>query len=82
MNAICPGVVRTRLAEALWKDHEDPLAATIALGRIGEPADIASAVAFLVSDAASWITGETMIIDGGLLLGNALGFRAAPSTEH
>lgn len=82
VNAICPGVVRTRLAEALWKDHEDPLAATIALGRIGEPADIASAVAFLVSDAASWITGETMIIDGGLLLGNALGFRAAPSTEH
>lgn len=47
VNAICPGVVRTRLAEALWKDHEDPLAATIALGRIGEPADIASAVAFL-----------------------------------
>lgn len=40
VNAICPGVVRTRLAEALWKDHEDPLAATIALGRIGEPADI------------------------------------------
>lgn len=79
MNAICPGVVRTRLAEALWKDHEDPLAATIALGRIGEPADIASAVAFLVSDAASWITGETMIIDGGLLLGNALGFRPHPA---
>src|SRR5579875_2071292 len=58
VNAICPGVVRTRLAEALWKDHEDPLSASIALGRIGEPVDVAGAVAFLVSDAASWITGE------------------------
>ena len=36
---------------------------------------MAGAVAFLVSDAASWITGETMVIDGGLLLGNAAGFR-------
>ena len=75
VNAICPGVVRTRLAEALWKDHEDPLSASIALGRIGEPADVAGAVAFLVSDAASWITGEAMVIDGGQLLGNALAFR-------
>jgi NAD(P)-dependent dehydrogenase (short-subunit alcohol dehydrogenase family) len=75
VNAICPGVVRTKLAEALWKDHEDPLAASIALGRIGEPVDVAEAVAFLVSDGASWITGETMVIDGGLLLGAAQGFR-------
>ena len=78
VNAIAPGVVRTRLAEALWKDHEDPLAATMALGRIGEPADVAGAVAFLVSDAASWITGETMVIDGGLLLGPAQGFQSLP----
>ena len=78
VNAICPGVVRTRLAEALWKDHEDPLAASIALGRIGEPVDVAGAVAFLVSDAASWITGETMVIDGGRVLGPAPGFRSQP----
>jgi NAD(P)-dependent dehydrogenase (short-subunit alcohol dehydrogenase family) len=76
VNAICPGVVRTRLAEALWKDHEEALSASTALGRIGEPADVASAVAFLVSDEASWITGETLVLDGGQLLGNALMFRA------
>lgn len=76
VNAIAPGVVRTRLAEALWKGNEDPLSASIALGRIGEPVDVAGAVAFLVSDQASWITGETMVIDGGQLLGNAALFRA------
>src|SRR6201992_2070793 len=76
VNAICPGVVRTRLAEALWKDHEQALSASTALGRIGDPADVASAVAFLVSDEASWITGETLVLDGGQLLGNALMFRA------
>lgn len=75
VNAVAPGVVRTKLAEALWKDHEQAVSAATALGRIGEPADIASAVAFLVSDAASWITGGTMVIDGGQLLGDALPFR-------
>ena len=75
VNAVAPGVVRTKLAEALWKEHEQAVSESTALGRIGEPADIASAVAFLVSDAASWITGETMVIDGGQLLGDALPFR-------
>jgi NAD(P)-dependent dehydrogenase (short-subunit alcohol dehydrogenase family) len=75
VNAICPGVVRTRLAEALWKDHEEAVSGSTALGRIGEPADVAAAVAFLVSDEASWITGETMVIDGGQVLGNAAEFR-------
>ena len=58
------------------------VSAATALGRIGEPADIASAVAFLVSDAASWITGETMVIDGGRLLGDAHPFRAAADVPH
>jgi len=75
VNAVCPGVVRTRLAEALWKDHEEILSASTALERVGEPPDVAAAVAFLVSDESSWITGDTMVIDGGQVLGNAAGFR-------
>jgi NAD(P)-dependent dehydrogenase (short-subunit alcohol dehydrogenase family) len=75
VNAICPGVVRTKLAEVLWKEHEQALATMMPLGRIGEPVDVADAVAFLVSDAASWITGEVMVIDGGQILGDATGFR-------
>ena len=68
VNAVAPGVVRTKLAEALWKEHEAAVAATTPLGRIGEPSDIGSAIAFLAGDGASWITGETLVIDGGQLL--------------
>jgi len=75
VNAIAPGVVRTKLAEALWKDQEDLVSAGMALGRIGEPPDVAAAVAFLVSDESSWITGETLVLDGGRLLGDPEGFR-------
>jgi NAD(P)-dependent dehydrogenase (short-subunit alcohol dehydrogenase family) len=65
VNAVAPGVVRTRLAEALWKEHEEAVAATTPLGRIGEPADVGDAVVFLAGDGARWITGETLVIDGG-----------------
>jgi len=65
VNAVAPGVVRTRLAEALWKEREEAVAATTPLGRIGEPADVGSAVAFLAGDRAGWITGATLVIDGG-----------------
>jgi NAD(P)-dependent dehydrogenase (short-subunit alcohol dehydrogenase family) len=68
VNAVAPGLVRTRLAEALWKDQEEAQAELTPLRRIGEPPDIASAVAFLVGPEASWITGETMVVDGGVLL--------------
>jgi NAD(P)-dependent dehydrogenase (short-subunit alcohol dehydrogenase family) len=69
VNAVAPSVVRTRLAEGLWRDHEELLSSVYPLGRIGEPADVASAVLFLASDAASWITGETLTVDGGALIG-------------
>ena len=71
VNAVAPGVVRTRLAEALWKEREAQVAAATPLGRIGEPADIGDAVAFLASDRARWITGETLVIDGGQILSAA-----------
>jgi NAD(P)-dependent dehydrogenase (short-subunit alcohol dehydrogenase family) len=56
------------MAEALWKGHEDSVDARTPLGRLGEPEDIAPAVVFLCSDGASWITGETITIDGGQIL--------------
>ena len=65
VNAVAPAVVRTQLAEALWKDREAEAAAAHPLARIGEPSDIANAVVFLASDAASWITGVTLPVDGG-----------------
>jgi NAD(P)-dependent dehydrogenase (short-subunit alcohol dehydrogenase family) len=67
VNSIAPGVVRTKLAEALWKEHEAAVAATIPMQRIGEPEDIGPIAAFLASDAARWITGQTIVADGGQL---------------
>jgi len=68
VNAIAPGVVRTKLSELLWRGKENEVNAATPLGRIGEPDDIGQAIAFLVSDAASWITGHTLVVDGGTLL--------------
>jgi NAD(P)-dependent dehydrogenase (short-subunit alcohol dehydrogenase family) len=76
VNAVAPGVVRTKLAESLWKDQENQLNSAVALARIGEPTDVGSVIAFLVSDAASWVTGETFVIDGGQRLGDAGPFRS------
>jgi NAD(P)-dependent dehydrogenase (short-subunit alcohol dehydrogenase family) len=67
VNAIAPGVVRTHLARALWEDHEDRLNAALPLGRIGEPEDIANAAAFLAGDCSAWMTGQTVVVDGGAL---------------
>ena len=67
MNCIAPGFVRTDFAKALWEDEQN-LAAALAgtpLGRIAEPEDIAGAAAFLASDAAQYITGQTVVVDGG-----------------
>ncbi len=67
VNAVAPGLVKTRFAEALWGNEailERVLAAN-PMGRIGMPDEIAGAVAFLASDAASYINGEVLVIDGG-----------------
>ena len=68
VNAIAPGLVKTDMARALWEENEPSLAAATPLGRLGEPEDIAGAALFLVSDAASWITGQTLSVDGGHLV--------------
>jgi NAD(P)-dependent dehydrogenase (short-subunit alcohol dehydrogenase family) len=68
VNAIAPGVVRTHLARALWENHEPQLRAALPLGRIGEPEDIAKAAVFLAGDDSSWMTGHTMVVDGGALV--------------
>jgi NAD(P)-dependent dehydrogenase (short-subunit alcohol dehydrogenase family) len=66
VNAIAPGLVKTDFARALWERNEEGVAKLMPLHRLGEPVDIAGAAVFLSSDAASWITGEVMVIDGGL----------------
>ena len=68
VNALAPGVVKTDLARALLEAGGGELVAQIPLGRVGEPEDIAAAALFLASPAASWITGEVMVVDGGQLL--------------
>jgi len=66
VNAIAAAIVKTRLSEALWSYDEDAVAAAHPLGRLGAPEDVARAVVFLLSDAASWITGVTLPVDGGV----------------
>ncbi|MBV6509604.1 MAG: 3-oxoacyl-[acyl-carrier-protein] reductase FabG [Acidimicrobiales bacterium] len=66
VNAICPGLVKTDMARALWQPNEQALANAMPLGRLGEPQDIANAALFLASDLASWITGTTLVVDGGI----------------
>jgi NAD(P)-dependent dehydrogenase (short-subunit alcohol dehydrogenase family) len=68
VNAIAPGLVKTDMARALWEPNEEAVARAVPMRRLGEPADIGGAAVFLASDAASWITGTTMVVDGGMLL--------------
>ncbi|WP_406723748.1 SDR family NAD(P)-dependent oxidoreductase [Streptomyces sp. GD-15H] len=75
VNLVAPGTVRTRA----WEGRDEELAAVrglYPLGRVGEPEDIAAAVAFLASRDASWITGTTLVVDGGVTAVNS-GFRQA-----
>ena len=73
VNAVAPAVVKTRFAEALYAEGEEKVSAAYPMKRLGRPADVASLVGFLVSDAASWITGETVRVDGGVLATGTLG---------
>lgn len=68
VNAVAPGWVRTDLNEVMWSKPEvgQAMVQRAALGRWGEPAEIASVVAFLASDGAAYLTGQTLVVDGGL----------------
>lgn len=71
VNAIAPGMIKTRLVDAMWDSNpegkEETLGQTL-MGRIGQPKEIADAMIFLASDASSYATGQTLVIDGGYLL--------------
>jgi len=66
VNCVAPGFIDTDMTAALGDAQVDNLAATIPLGRIGSPRDVASAVSFLVSEDAGYVTGETLHVNGGL----------------
>lgn len=65
VNAVAAAVVKTKLSRALWEPDEQAAAAAHPLQRLGTPEDVARAVTFLASDAASWITGVVLPVDGG-----------------
>ncbi|MFD2416091.1 SDR family oxidoreductase [Amycolatopsis pigmentata] len=72
VNAVAPAVVKTKFATALYEGREEQVSAAYPLKRLGLPGDVAGAVAFLLSDDASWITGQTIVLDGGVTLGGGV----------
>ncbi|GAB4085336.1 SDR family oxidoreductase [Myceligenerans cantabricum] len=68
VNALAPAVVKTRLSRALYEGREEEVTAQYPLGRLGAPDDIAGAATFFLSDDAAWVTGQTLLVDGGASL--------------
>lgn len=71
VNALAPAVVKTRLARALYEGREEEAARAYPLRRLGVPDDVAGPAAFLLSDDAAWVTGQTLLVDGGVSVRNA-----------
>jgi len=72
VNAVAPAVVKTKFATVLYEGKEEEVSAAYPLKRLGVPEDIAGAVAFLLSEDAGWMTGQTLVLDGGVTLGGGL----------
>jgi 3-oxoacyl-[acyl-carrier protein] reductase len=68
VNAVAPGFIDTAMTQVLSDGARASLMSSIPLGRAGSPEDVANAVAFLASDSASYITGQTIHVDGGMLM--------------
>ncbi|MBK0869330.1 MAG: SDR family oxidoreductase [Saccharopolyspora sp.] len=68
VNAVAPAVVKTKFATALYAEDEEGVSASYPLKRLGVPEDIGGAAAYLLSDEASWVTGQILTLDGGLTL--------------
>src|SRR5512139_990492 len=66
VNGVAPAVVKTKFAAALYEGREDAACAPYPLKRLGEPQDVGSVVAFLLSEDAAWLTGQTVVVDGGV----------------
>ncbi|MGI5245596.1 SDR family oxidoreductase [Dactylosporangium sp. CA-139066] len=72
VNGVAPGIVRTHLARGLWENNEEYLREKLPLGRIGEPEDIADIITFLAGPASRWMTGQTLVVDGGAQIRSSL----------
>lgn len=68
VNAVAPGYIQTDMTAQLNEEAKSALSSQIPLGRLGEPGDIAGAVAFLASDLAAYITGQVLVVDGGMVM--------------